>query len=345
MAQTQTYVDPSINANSGTGTVGDPYGDLQYALDTMTRDSTDGDQINIKAGTAEVLTGSLDFTTYGTPSSTAALSFSGYTSSENDGGIGSIDGDGSYKIASLPNYSMMKDLELFNSGSNQIISGNAYASLTNCELHTQSGGSYSFYNITLYGCHLHDMSSNYGCGAVNCFGCGFFDVGIYLFTGYAAVRNVFVRTTTGYTIFGHNQGRFDCVGNTLLCNGGEGLRFTGGSSGSRITDNLIEGTSKGIYLESGNAALVFANAVYNSSVADYDIGSAPFGINLNESLSASPFEKTGALTWPNAKAYFAPANVGNVRTGAISNFDGVKGAINVQPTSGGGGSTFHPLAQ
>ncbi len=117
MAQTQTYVDPSINANSGTGTVGDPYGDLQYALDTMTRDSTDGDQINIKAGTAEVLTGSLDFTTYGTPSSTAALSFSGYTSSENDGGIGSIDGDGSYKIASLPNYSMMKDLELFNSGS------------------------------------------------------------------------------------------------------------------------------------------------------------------------------------------------------------------------------------
>ena len=63
MAITNYYVDPSINANSGTGTIGDPFGDLQYALDTVTRDSTNGDQFNIKAGTAEVLTGTLDFST------------------------------------------------------------------------------------------------------------------------------------------------------------------------------------------------------------------------------------------------------------------------------------------
>ncbi len=344
MAQTQTYVDPSINANSGTGTVGDPYGDLQYALDTMTRDSTNGDQINIKAGTAEVLTGSLDFTTYGTPDHYAALSFSGYTSVENDGGTGSIDGDGLYKIASLPSYTVMKDLELFNTGSNQVISGSATrTSLINCELHTQSGGSYSVYNISLYGCHLHDMTSSSGMGAVNCYGCGLFDVGYYLFQGYQAIRNISVITTTARAIFGHNQGYVQCIGNTVLCNGGVGLSFTGSAYSANIYDNLIEGASTGIYFSTTDSAFIAGNAVYNSSVADYDMRSNAFGTDVNESLSASPFEKTGAATWANAKAYFAPANVGNVRTGAISNFDGVKGAINVQPTAGGGGSTVHPL--
>ena len=55
MAITEVYVDPAINGNSGTGTLVDPYGDLQYALDTKARDSTNGDRFNIKAGTAEVL--------------------------------------------------------------------------------------------------------------------------------------------------------------------------------------------------------------------------------------------------------------------------------------------------
>ena len=59
-ALTQYYVDPAINANSGTGTIGDPYGDLQYALNTLTRDPTDGDQINVKATTLVELRGILD---------------------------------------------------------------------------------------------------------------------------------------------------------------------------------------------------------------------------------------------------------------------------------------------
>jgi hypothetical protein len=29
-ALTQVYVETAINANSGTGTIGDPYGDLQW---------------------------------------------------------------------------------------------------------------------------------------------------------------------------------------------------------------------------------------------------------------------------------------------------------------------------
>lgn len=80
MAITEYYIDPAIDANSGTGTIGDPFGDLQYALDTVTRDGTNGDRFNVKAGTAEVLTAALSLATYGTPTEAAPLVIQGYTS-------------------------------------------------------------------------------------------------------------------------------------------------------------------------------------------------------------------------------------------------------------------------
>ena len=94
MAITNYYVDPAINANSGTGTLGDPFGDLQYALNTITRNATDGDRINIKAGTAEVMAAAISLTTYGTPAQAAPLIFQGYTSAQGDGGIGEINNGG-----------------------------------------------------------------------------------------------------------------------------------------------------------------------------------------------------------------------------------------------------------
>ena len=90
---THVYVDPSIAGDSGTGTIGDPYGDLQYALNTVTR-GTDGNQFNIKAGTDEVLAASITTATYGTPSTSQPLIFRGYTSAANDGGQASIDCNG-----------------------------------------------------------------------------------------------------------------------------------------------------------------------------------------------------------------------------------------------------------
>lgn len=92
----EIYVDPAINANSGTGTSGDPYGDLQYALNNINHGG-DGCRINVKAGTAEVVTSTpLSLTTYqGTntaPGATDPLIIEGYTSTAGDGGIGEIQG-------------------------------------------------------------------------------------------------------------------------------------------------------------------------------------------------------------------------------------------------------------
>lgn len=119
---TDYYVDPSIAGNSGSGTIGDPYGDLQHALDSVTRDSTNGDQFNIKAGTDEILSAALDLSTYGTPSKSARVFFRGYTTSKGDGGIGGISGGGSVAIlAATVQYITWRDMHLHNCGSADIV--------------------------------------------------------------------------------------------------------------------------------------------------------------------------------------------------------------------------------
>ena len=46
MAFSEVYVDPSIAADSGTGTIGDPFGDLEYAIEQSTFDTTNGTRVN-----------------------------------------------------------------------------------------------------------------------------------------------------------------------------------------------------------------------------------------------------------------------------------------------------------
>ena len=92
----EVYVDPSINANSGSGTSGSPYGDLQYALNNINHAAA-GCRINVKAGTAEVVTtNALSLTTYvatnGVAGATEPLIIEGYTTTAGDGGIGEIQG-------------------------------------------------------------------------------------------------------------------------------------------------------------------------------------------------------------------------------------------------------------
>ena len=338
MAITQYYVDPSINANSGTGTIGDPFGDLQYALDTVTRDSTNGDQFNIKSGTAEVLTAELDFTTYGTADIGGRLVFAGYSSTANDGGIGVIDGNaGNFRIA-YNVYAVWKDLELRNSGTADLIGGSSrYSIAINCTFH--NCGNVAAWRMRLYGCNFYDCV--YGSSESDSYGCGYFDGSIRNFTraigpynGNVVKGNVVY--TAGLGINGHNSNHNNIVGNSVISTGSYGIRYTGSQAGLQITDNLVEG-QYGIQALSKD---VYNNSVYASNTAYILTNDAIF--DSNETLSASPFEKTGAATWANAKAYFAPADVGNVRTGAYSSIDGVKGAIGVQ-AAGGGGSQFHPL--
>ena len=164
MALTETYVDPSIAGDSGAGTSGDPYGDLQYALNTMTRDGTNGDRINIKAGSDEVLSAALSLATYGTPTNGARLLFQGYTSTAGDGGIGGISGNGSYSLfSSAPNYVGLIDMHIHNSGSATVMNLNSYCYTQNCEIDNTTGnGIVTGSNSQIVNCYIHN------CGAIGC---------------------------------------------------------------------------------------------------------------------------------------------------------------------------------
>jgi hypothetical protein len=89
VAATEIYVDPSLDSDSGAGTSGDPYGDLEWALSQASM-GAGGSRINIKAGTAEVLSAPLDFTSFGVPNVGTNLQIEGYTSTAGDGGMGEI---------------------------------------------------------------------------------------------------------------------------------------------------------------------------------------------------------------------------------------------------------------
>ncbi len=132
----QYYVDPAINANSGTGTIGDPFGDLQYALNNITRSTTVGDQINIKAGTAEFPSGAITLATYGT--SPTKLIFRGYTSAANDGGKFEINYGGANVNFFAGTYSNLAiiDGKLWNNGTGVANFGGNSVVIDSCEIIT-----------------------------------------------------------------------------------------------------------------------------------------------------------------------------------------------------------------
>ena len=361
-APTETYVDPSIAGNSGAGTIGDPYGDLQHALDTMTRDATNGDRINIKAGTDEILTGTISLATYGTPTLSATLTFQGYTSAAGDGGQGGIDGNATYNIHTAAGDGIQwKDLRLHNCGSAAVVGLARFGILENCEIDNTTGDGVQIFGIgwaSCVGCHIHNIG---GYGINHEDGAQAFIFANYLVNG-ANDFSVAIRTDFSTGSIAHNIISIDgasigietdgsgpygirIFNNSVLSDGGTGV----GIQIDRVLaqgcfNNLVEGFSGagggGIVVAAGatveDAHIMAHNAVYNCTT-NYSYSHSHFVlVNDNESVSVSPFAKSGADTFANRFAHFAPVDTGNVYGGAYpsgSNHD--KGAV--QHAAGPGG--------
>jgi len=167
MAITQYYVSPaSGNDTTGNGSSGTPWATVQKALNTITRNATDGDQINVQAGGTDTLSAALSLATYGTPTAAAPLIIRGYTSAANDGGIGVISGGGNYAV--LSNYALdhvyLLDLHLTNAGSNFVVQLHDYCAIVNCEIDTNGGDVYSCVQLTglsrIERCYVHDAAAH-----------------------------------------------------------------------------------------------------------------------------------------------------------------------------------------
>jgi hypothetical protein len=166
MAISQYYVDPSLAGNVGSGTIGDPYGDLQWALNNIVRNAVDGDQVNIQDSAAEVLAASLSLAAYGAPTADAPLALRGYTTTANDGGVGEIDCGGVNLMAASYDNLFLVELEIHTTGAAGAgVELGSYGIAYACEIHEGATTTNNALALLLgsgsmaIGCHVHDYDS------------------------------------------------------------------------------------------------------------------------------------------------------------------------------------------
>jgi hypothetical protein len=310
MAITEIYVDPSLASNTGGGTDVDPYGDLQHALDTVTRDATNGDRFNIKAGTAEILAASLDLTTYGTPTSTAPIYFEGYTSVQGDGGIGEIDGNSTYGMfdSSIYDYVHIKDMKVFDCGSDVCIKLDNDCSCVNVEVTNSSGGGlYLEVRANIFNCYAHNVGG----------------VAIFARADSYVMHNNIVRDGQTFTIgidlegsgssCGFNRIEIDSTGtssngiqsqsNCMVFNNsiyaiagtGDGIKDDGTNrTALKWFNNIIEGFSgtggTGVNTSTGSNLILYGGNIFYNNATDESLGGdTGFSIKDNDTPASSPY--------------------------------------------------------
>lgn len=360
---TNYFVDPAAGTDDTVGdrgAVGNPWKSVQFAPDNITRDATDGDRINIKAGSADTLSAALDLTTYGTPTAAAPIIFQGYTSATGDAGIGDIDG-GSNSVfnGSTKNGVHFIDMHLHNCGANQIIRSGEDCILENCECDTTTANAFAVQHgirSIMVGNHLHDFTGGGMALSDGLIGWN------YVVKSHATDTNEAIRISSTGTAIGNivelsasgnkaggiqataNAGKV--VGNSVWSNAGDGAGIKLlNAFGASCINNLVEGFSAtgGVGIQTGTSAqsYVLHNAVNDCATA-YNIQNQTFIRDLdNESLSATPFTDQ-------AGGDYTPVDTGNVKDGAYrkgtyrglsttSNFRD-KGAVEPEaPAAGGSG--------
>lgn len=330
MALTEIYVDPSIAADSGAGTIGDPYGDLEYAIEQETFDTTNGTRVNIKAGTDEVLAAEISAAMADTsvsvawaPGLVAPCVFQGYTAAAGDGGIGGISGGSA--VAVFDDTAM------------------DHVFFAHLHCHTVGAGSYviRFDDLCgVYECEINGSDTGGIAGTANCYAVGNYvhDVGI---NGIASFNQ------SSLVAYNHIQGANTAISgvsgtilrNIIVCTGSEdGIKsgagaciisnsvYSAGGTGEGISDatqvisvllnNVVEGFSGaggiGFDLDAQNIGVraYGANSAYNNETNFAGPNDVAFSFGGNETLVASPFTNP-------AGSDFSPVDTGSIKEGSL----------------------------
>jgi hypothetical protein len=323
------WVDPSINANSGTGTEIDPYGDLQYALDSELS-ATNGMKFHIASGTTETLAAPLDImTTYGGLGGDKPLFFVG------DGGQAAIDCAG-YTLFKEADKLLMDAITIEN-----LRFHNGHATLPtvyladfcvayNCEFDDHPDSALEIRQSTIVAdCYFHNIGA-YGLKVGNnnsvAIGNYFKNDGtetmshaIYV-TGRSLILHNMISVDGATTGIELNGDYAQFINNSILSSSGSGYGIRAQNSDflSNLSNNLIEGfSSSGTGIDVADwIGLKGQNSLYNNSTQTAYVEEN--GIELDEgdeTLSNSPFDKSGSDTFANRATYFSPTNEGLVREG------------------------------
>lgn len=286
MAITHSYVDYGAgNDTTGDGTIGTPWKTLQKAFNTLTRNTTDGNQVNLKAGTAHVNAAALDLTTFvagGALSATAPLILRGYTSAANDGGIGEIDCGGATMFASAYDYLVLADLECHTFGDANGVAIGGSCVLWNCEIHkgASSPSGRNLINCTndvrVLNCYIHSAGAGAARG-INA-GSSLFAAGNYIAIGSSVSGASYSLVCGAGSTITHNIIAAAHAGTT-------GMYAGYGVVTNNVLRNAAAGTADAIYLDSSRLTIVLTNNIIagwsgaggEGVVAANNIG--PFGYN------------------------------------------------------------------
>lgn len=281
------------------GTTSLPWRSVQGALDLITRDATNGDQVNVKAGTAEVLAASLTLTTYGTPAETAPLIIRGYTSTAGDGGIGEINCNGVTMWASNYSYVWMVELECHNFGNaNGVILSSTVSALIKCEVHkgASTPSSRTLVTAICVGCHIHDAGTT-GIGIAS--GASYYNYVKDCPTGISlpgvAVGNLVVDCAA----IGIDLGDFQvAIGNSVYSSSaatGYGIGAATNRAPGLVINNIVEGYSgaggDGLFVTTDIYAFGY-NAFYNNTAAE-TLADTFLDLGNDVTLAASAFTNPG----------------------------------------------------
>lgn len=360
------FVDPDAGTDDTVGdrgsVIGNPWKSVQFAMDNITRDATNGDQVNLKAGTADTLTTKLVLTTYGNPSQAAPFILRGYTSIVDDGGIGDINGDGSSVFnTSSKNAFHVIDMVMHNCGSNQIFRAGSDCLILRSEFHKATSSSSALQAGTrssVIDCYVHDFTANgivVTSGSISyCFvdksitnnNTGAIQTSLQSLIHHNIIKlSGSANTATGIRI--NNGGTF-AFNNSIWSNAGSGVGIfvTTNLNGGEVSNNLIDGLSAsgGIGIDTKVSArfTVFFNSVNDCATA-FDLTHdehGPYG--NNETLSATPFTDA-------TNNDFTPVDTGDVLAGFTTQFPGpsgtptsfaARGAVESECVAGGGSGGF-----
>lgn len=347
------YVDESLSSG-GTGTSVDPYSSLALALSSESQNTAGGTQFNIKSlssgGSSVVQSTSdnLDSQITWSPSYNDPVIFRGYNTTENDGGI--FDWDLNNRTATFLDKGFVNfvDGKIHNSGTmpqlcthqlnNRFINIHFDdLSCTSTLIRLRRGGE-------LINCHISNCTSDTFQPLVRSFGDSDFIGNFFDGTnckGYSflqtgprgfVIQNILVipsqRTSSVGFYLGieltQNSDSMQSVANNSFLKLGKTSSVTAikatstGFESSNIFNNLFEGFDQAISLGSEARGSIYAGNTFYDNTSNIDNDNMGLISTANETLASSPFEKSGTLSYVDRAQYFAPADIGNVRTGGYS---------------------------
>lgn len=352
MAKSEYYVDP-LNGSDTTGdglSDGTAWQTVQNALNSITKNTTDGDRINVKDTADDVLTAPLQFGAIGSYSLNYGLLIEGYSTNAGDGGIGGISGGGTTGIITTQRlYIFFKNMHLHNTGANNIINIKR-GGIESCEFDNSSSTSN---NVTMsdgccLNCHFHNLAGDALSLSLGVARGNYFKQGttyemvraIELATNAFAVNNIISVDGASDGIYG---GANPCTAtnNSIFAasGSGTGLEISSSNYASSYVNNVVEGFSTGISNVNRDASIISSNSAFNCTTAFSGMNFSGLPAINNTAVGGSPFKKSGADTFANRFAYFEPDTN---YAGTNLNGNGSRGAVAARDVAA---SPKHPLAR